>query len=107
MTTENTAAAPALAPEAYLIQLGFGPLIAQALFVAARLGVADHLADGPLPINELAARTETHERSLYRILRSLAGVGVFAESEPGVFKLNTVAEMLRSDVPGSMRNGVI
>ena len=76
MTTENTAAAPALAPDAYLIQLGFGPLIAQALFAAARLGVADHLAEKPLPVSELAARTQTHERSLYRILRSLAGVGV-------------------------------
>ncbi|HJQ26988.1 MAG TPA: methyltransferase [Blastocatellia bacterium] len=107
MTTENTAAVPALAPEAYLIQLGFGPLIAQALFVAARLGIADHLADGPLPVSELAARTQTHERSLYRILRSLASVGVFAESNPGVFQLNPVAEMLRSDVPGSMRNGII
>ncbi|HEY9231541.1 MAG TPA: methyltransferase [Blastocatellia bacterium] len=107
MTTENTAAAPALAPDAYLIQLGFGPLIAQALFAAARLGVADHLAEKPLPVSELAARTQTHERSLYRILRSLAGVGVFAETDPGVFKLNPNAELLRSDVPGSMRNGVI
>jgi hypothetical protein len=82
-------------------------MLAQALYVAAKLNVADLLAEKPLPINELAARTETHERALYRILRSLTSVGVFTETEPKVFALNPAAELLRSDIPHSMRNGVL
>jgi O-methyltransferase domain/Dimerisation domain len=108
MTTENTtASAQPLPPDAYLLQLAFGPMVAQALYVAAKLGVADHLAEKPLPISELAARTQTHERALYRILRSLASAGVFAETDPEVFALTPCAELLRADVPNSMRNGVL
>src|SRR5918997_375410 len=54
-----------------------------------------------------AAATETHERSLYRVLRSLAGAGVFAEVQPKTFGLTPLAERLRADAPGSMRNGMI
>ena len=106
MTTKNTDAS-AQPPDAYLLQIAFGPMVAQALYVAAKLGVADHLAEKPLPVSELAARTRTHERALYRILRSLASAGVFAETDPHVFALTPYAEPLRSDVPNSMRNGVI
>jgi O-methyltransferase domain/Dimerisation domain len=108
MTTENTIASAApLPPDAYLIQLAFGPMVAQALYVAAKLGVADQLAEKPLPISELAARISVHDGALYRLLRSLASVGVFAETDPKVFALTPYAEPLRSDVAGSMRNGVI
>jgi O-methyltransferase domain/Dimerisation domain len=108
MTTEMTnAPAQPLPPDAHLLQLAFAPLAAQALYVAAKLGVADHLTEKPLPIHELAARTKTHERALYRILRSLAGVGIFAETDPKVFALTPYAELLRSEVPHSLRNGVI
>ena len=108
MTTEMTnAPAQPLPPDAQLLQLAFAPMMAQALYVAAKLGVADHLAEKPLPITELAARTDTHERALYRVLRSLASAGIFAETDPKVFALTPSAELLRSDVPNSLRNGVI
>jgi O-methyltransferase domain len=94
-------------PEAVLTQMAFGALLTQALYVAARLGIADLLAAGPRPVAELAAETETHERSLYRVLRSLAGAGVFAEVAPKTFGLTPLAEPLRADAPGSMRNGLI
>src|SRR5215212_9361366 len=94
-------------PDAYLLQLAFAPMLTQALYVAAKLGVADLLAEKPLPVSELAARTKTHERSLYRILRSLASVGVFEETDPKVFALTPYAEPLRSDAPNSLRNGAI
>ena len=102
---ETPAAAPP--PEAVLTQMAFGALLTQALYVAAKLGVADLLAGGPRPLGELAAATGTHERSLYRVLRSLAGAGVFREAEPKVFALTPLAGPLRSDAPGSMRNGLI
>jgi hypothetical protein len=94
-------------PEAVLTQMAFGAMLTQALYVAAKLGVADLLAGGPRHIGELAASTNAHERSLYRVLRSLSGTGVFQEVEPKVFALTPLAEPLRSDVSGSMRNGAI
>ena len=94
-------------PEVFLTQMAFGALMTQALYVAAKLGIADLLASGPRPVSELAAETETHERALYRVLRSLASAGVFREVEPKVFALTPYAELLRSDTPASMRNGAI
>nr|MBA3805683.1 methyltransferase [Acidobacteriota bacterium] len=100
-------AAQPVPPEAFLTQLAFGALLTQALYVVAKLGIADLLADKPRTVAELAARTDTHERSLYRVLRSLSGVGIFREVEPKVFALTPYAEPLRSDAPGSMRGGAI
>jgi hypothetical protein len=101
------AEAQAVPPQVVLTQMAFGALLTQALYVAAKLGVADLLAGGPRPVAELAAETGTHERSLYRVLRSLAASGVFAEVGPRTFALTPLAELLRSDAPGSMRNGAI
>ncbi|HKS27411.1 MAG TPA: methyltransferase [Pyrinomonadaceae bacterium] len=94
-------------PEAVLLQIGFGALMTQALYVAAKLGLADLVAEKPLHTSELAAATDTKERPLYRILRTLASVGVFREVDPKVFALTPAASLLRSDVAGSMRNGII
>lgn len=94
-------------PEVFLTQLAFGALMSQALYVAAKLGIADLLADEPQPVDKLAASTGTHERSLYRVLRSLSSAGVFQEVEPKVFALTPLADPLRTDAPASIRNGVI
>lgn len=67
------------------------------------LRIADHLAAGPLPIDELARVSGSHERSLYRAMRVLASKGVFSEVEPRVFALTELAEPLRSDHPRSLR----
>jgi hypothetical protein len=99
--------AQAAPPEAVLTQMAFGALLTQALYVAAKLGVADLLAGGERPVAELARATGTHERSLYRVLRSLAGAGVFRETGAKTFALTPLAEPLRSDAPASVRNGVI
>lgn len=104
---ETAAAAAAPPPDALLMQLAFGALLTQALYVAARVGVADLLAEKPLPVGELAGATGTDERALYRVLRSLASVGVFREVDPKVFALTPAAELLRADAPNSMRNGII
>ncbi len=80
-----------------------GYRVSQALCVAAKLGIADLLSDGPRHIDDLAAATGTHARSLYRLLRVLASEGVFTEQGDGRFALTPVAESLRSDVAGSLR----
>jgi hypothetical protein len=104
---EVAPAAQALPPEAFLTQLAFGAMMTQALYVAARLEVADLLAAKPQTVSYLAAATKTHERSLYRLLRSLASVGIFKEIEPQVFAHTPYSEPLRSDAPNSMRSGAL
>lgn len=97
----------ALPPEAILMQMLFGGLIQQSVSVAAKLGVADLLAEMPRTAGEIAAKTDTHEPSLYRVLRLLASAGVFAETGDGKFVLTPIAEPLRSDAPNSMRDVAI
>jgi hypothetical protein len=77
--------------------------VSSCLHLAAKLGLADLLAGGPRPADDLARATQTHAPSLYRLLRALASVGVFAEDEQGRFALTPLAELLRSDVPDSKR----
>lgn len=81
-----------------------GYWISQAIYAAAKFGIADLLKDGPRPIEELAEVTATHAEALYRLLRALASVGVFSEGRPRAFSLTPLAELLRSDVAGSQRS---
>jgi O-methyltransferase domain len=102
--TPVTATAPAeLPPAAAMRQLILGARVAQAISVIARFGVADVLADGPRPVAEIAQRVGAHGSTLYRVLRALGDVGVVAELENRHFALTPLGEMLRSDVPGSLR----
>jgi hypothetical protein len=75
----------------------------RALYVAAELGVADLLAAGPRPSDELATACGADASALYRVLRSLASMGLVSEVEPRRFGLTPLGEYLRSDTPGSMR----
>lgn len=73
----------------------------QAIFVAVKLQLADLLKDGPLSIDVLAAKTATKPELLYRVLRALASVGVFAEQANKTFALTPLANLLRTDVENS------
>ena len=97
----SAAKPPALPPGILLYQMAIGHYVSRALDLAARLGVADLLAGGPLPASELAAKTDTNAGALRRVLRLLASVGVFSEGEDGAFALTPLGELLRGDVPGS------
>ncbi len=77
--------------------------VAQAIGVAAELGIADHLAQCPRTAGELAALTDAHGGALARLLRALTGVGLFARDSQGRFSLTPRGELLRSDAPGSQR----
>jgi len=98
--TEKEQVAP---PDEALMRMLFAPLGAQAIYVAAKLGVADLLSDGPKNITDLALKTSSDESSLYRVLRALASLGVFAEKPNRVFELTPSANLLRSDIKGSLR----
>ena len=74
-----------------------------ALRVAARAGLADLMADGPVPASRLAAQAGADEDQLRRILRFLATRGVFREEPDGAFGLTGAASLLRSDSPQSLK----
>lgn len=84
-------------PRQSLLGLINGFQITQAIHVAATLRVADHLNDGPRSAAELAALTNSHPNSLYRLLRALAAVGVFREGEFQQFALTPMGDCLRTD----------
>ena len=92
-----------MSPHEQMLRLISGYWISQAVYVAAKLGLADLVKDSPRSADELAAATKTHAPSLYRLLRALASVGVFAEDAQHRFGLTPMAECLRSDLPGSQR----
>lgn len=107
MNNENTTSMTQFPPEAILPQMILGGLMQKSIWAAAKLGVADLLAEKPRTAEEIAVATGTHAPSLYRVLRFLAMAGVFAESSDGKFELTPIAELLRSDTPNSMRDYAI
>ena len=84
-------------------QMFGGSWITQGIWVAAELGIADLLTDGPRTAEELAEKTHTHGNALYRVLRALASVGMFAEDAHGRFSLTPLADLLRTDASASQR----
>jgi len=107
MTETSTTQQETLPPQQQLIQMAWAHQISALVRVAAHLKLADHLADGPKTAAELATATETHAPSLYRVMRTLASLGVFSEDSQHRFSQTALSEPLRSDVPGSMRTTVL
>jgi hypothetical protein len=84
-----------------------GYWVSQAIYVAAKLGIADLLRDGPQSCVTLAAATGSDAASLFRLLRALASVGVFSHVRGDCFALSRLAESLQTEAPGSLRAMVI
>jgi O-methyltransferase domain/Dimerisation domain len=93
-------------PQEAILHLALGYLASRGLHVATELGIADLLKDGPKSIAELARATGAQQQSLYRLLRMLAGQGVFAEEPPGHFRLTPMAAVLQVGVAGSVHDAV-
>jgi SAM-dependent methyltransferase len=77
--------------------------LSQMISVAAKLRIADRLTDAPKSVSQLAREVCCHDDSLYRLLRALASVEIFAEEDGSRFRLTPMAQLLRSDVPDSLR----
>jgi len=84
-----------------------GSWVTQALYVAAKLGIADLVEHGPRTATELAAATGAQASTLHRLLRALAGLGVFVEDPARRFALTPLAERLLSNRPDSQRSMAI
>ena len=90
-------------PQELMNRLLTGYWTTQAVYVAAKLGIADLLTHGPRSADDLAKATNVHAPSLYRLLRGLASMGAFSEDGESHFSLTPLAECIRTDAPGSQR----
>ena len=97
-------ASPPQPPAGRMVQLLNAQVVAQALYVAARLGLADLIAGGAPRVEALADATGAHGPSLHRLLRMLAGEGVVREVRDGEFALTPLGDTLRSDSENSVRD---
>jgi hypothetical protein len=86
-----------------LAQMIFGGWVQQSITVAAKLGIADLLMEGPLSHKQLAELTDSHPETLYRLMRALSSVGLFTELDNKTFALQPLGTFLQSETPGSMR----
>jgi hypothetical protein len=101
----STAKGAGPSPSEQILQLSTAYMAPACLYIAAKLRIADQLANGPKPVAQMADGARgVHEDSLYRVLRALASVGVFTETAARVFANTPASEMLRERVPGSMRD---
>jgi ubiquinone/menaquinone biosynthesis C-methylase UbiE len=90
-----------------LLWMTQGYILSQVVHVIAKLGIADYLADGPQTSQALAQATATDPDALYRLLLTGAAFGLLEEAESHTFTLRPLGELLRSEVPGSVRDYAI
>lgn len=102
-TPNGTSSATGPPREMVLRQLTMGALVSQAVSVFARFGIADVVAAGTQGTDEIARLVGANGPALYRLLRTLGDAGVVVEHEHRRFGLSPLGELLRSDVPGSLR----
>jgi hypothetical protein len=87
-----------------MVQLLAGFQVSQALFAAAKLGLADQLADGPRSIVDVADILQADRSALSRLASSLTGLGVLRHAGETSYELTPLGQTLRTGSPGSMRD---
>jgi hypothetical protein len=102
----ETGTAALLPANVRVFEIAASVVAARAVWVAAELGVADHLEDVPRSADELAAATGAHAGALYRVLRLLAAHGVFHELDGRRFEHSDMSRALRTDHPARARAAV-
>lgn len=90
-----------------LFQMASSYWTSQAIYVTAKLGIADLLKDRPLKCSEIAASVGADVDSLSRLMRALSSLGIFTQRSNGDFSLLPLGESLRADVPGSLKAIII
>ncbi|MEB3361682.1 MAG: methyltransferase [Synechococcaceae cyanobacterium] len=101
--SSTPASTPTHSPADQLLALASGAWVTQMIHVAAELALADLLAVGEREVSDLASACGANADALYRLLRGLASLGIFAETGPRRFSLTPLAELLRGDHPQSLR----
>ncbi len=102
------AAVPTPTPQEAIMHMLMGMWSAQAVATAARLGIAEALANSqPQESSALARAVGADAAALARFLRTLVSLGVLSQPQPHTYALTAIGEALRSDIPGSMRDLLI
>ena len=96
-----------LPPHVQLVQMATAHWVSHIAYVAAKLNLADHLAKGPQSADTLAGLTGTHGPSLYRLMRTLANLGMLTEDVSHRFALTPLGEALKTGAPGSARATIL
>src|SRR5262245_36186091 len=86
---------PTLPPHAQLVQIATAHCVSHIVYVAVKLNLADHLARGPQSADTLAGPTGTHAPSLYRLMRTLASLGILTEDGAHRFALTALGDALK------------
>jgi hypothetical protein len=107
MSETSSQPAQGPAPADLIMQMATGYSAASCLNVAVQLKIADLVAAGPQPIAALARAAQANEDALYRVLRALAGMGIFTEAAPRTFANTPASELLREGTPNSIRPMVL
>ncbi len=94
-------------PQAHLVQMATAHWVSRLLYVAAQMNLADRLSETPRTAAELARSTATDAPSLYRVMRTLASLGLFTEDPSHRFSLTPLGEALKTGAPGSVRASVL
>lgn len=102
--TDETQTMP---PHIQLVQLAMAHWGSHVVYVAAKLGLADLLAKSPMSAEQLAERTETHAPSLYRLMRTLASLGIMNEDSSHRFSLTPIGEAMKTGAPGCARATIL
>jgi hypothetical protein len=93
-----------LPPPVQMVRLLAGFQLSQALYTVAKLDVATRLVEEPRPVAELARAVGAAPEPLGRLLRTLAGLGLFTETAPGTYGVTPLGATLAAGTPGSMRD---
>lgn len=94
-------------PHAQLVQMAMAHWVSQIVYVAAKLNLADHLAKGAKLADELAGPTGTQASALYRLMRTLAHLGILTEDDSHRFALMPLGDALKTGAPGSARASIL
>ena len=94
-------------PHAQLVQMAMAHWVSHIVYVAAKLSVADHLANGAKLADELAGPTGTQAPALYRLMRTLAHLGILTEDDSHRFALTPLGDALKTGAPGSARASIL
>src|SRR5262249_17483827 len=105
--SEQSTQSPELPPSAQMLQFIFGSLAPQAIYAAAKLGIADIVASAPATADELAATSGADSTALSRLLKFLASIGIFSQDAMGKFQPTALSDTLRLDHPQSVRGAAI
>nr|WP_315821357.1 methyltransferase [Paraflavitalea speifideiaquila] len=104
---ETSSAQPLASPAGEMFELSIAFWRSCCLYTAVRIGVADMLEQGSQTANALASATGCNPDGLYRLLRALAGLGVFREEKERTFSLTPLGTTLTSSNPDSMRSWIL